>query len=221
MLTGEIVVGGNHKNIIYEIKENGCHEVISHKSTGNAGYSKIRINGILFDIHRWYYKRETGMDLKGLDIRHKCDNRKCINIKHLCHGTRKDNVNDMLVRNRQYSELTKQNVIDIINKYNTGKYTYTDLAKLYNVNMNSISSIFKGKTWSHITGIKPNDYLLRNNKSNKQSNEKYIHWDKYNNKWKVDIYLNGIEKYIGRYKTIEEAIIERDKSLDKYKLFIN
>lgn len=213
---GEIIVGDNHKNIIYEIKDNGCHEIISHAFNKRTGYFKIKIDGKAYDIHRWYYKREIGLDLVGLDVRHKCDNTKCINLEHLCHGTRKDNINDMLVRNRQYSILTKDNVIEIVKEYNTGKYTFVDLAKIYKVHLSTIKSIFIGKTWSHVTGIKLGDYELR--KYKKPSNEKYIYWDKANEKWRVSIVVDNKKKNIGRFKTLDEAIIVRDKYLNNMPL---
>jgi len=214
---GIIKVEGNHKDIVYKIKDNGCHEIISHASSGKSGYFKIKINGKAYDIHRWYYiKLNPEIDMINLDVRHKCDNRKCINPEHLEHGTRKENVNDMLIRNRQLSELSEQEVLDIINKYNTGTYKYVDLSKSYGVASSTIRDIFIGKTWKHLTGIKPNDYQLINNKSNIQSNEKYIYWDKANYKWRVNIIVNGKTINIGRFENLAKAIIERDKGLITY-----
>lgn len=214
---GIIKVDDNHKNIVYEIKDNGCHEIISHASSGNSGYFKIKINGKAYDIHRWYYiKIHPEIDMTNLDVRHKCDNRQCINPDHLEHGTRKENVNDMLIRNRQYSELSEQEVFDIINKYNTGIYNYADLSKIYGVVSNTIRHICMGKTWKHLTGIKLDDYQSIHNKSEKQSDEKYIYWDKINYRWRVVILVNGNKINIGRFKDLREAITERDKGLLRY-----
>jgi len=214
---GIIKVDDNHKNIVYEIKDNGCHEIISHASSGNSGYFKIKINGKAYDIHRWYYiKMHPEINMTNLDVRHKCDNRHCINPEHLEHGTRKENVNDMLIRNRQSSELTEQDVFDIIDKYNTGVYKYIDLAKFYGVANSTIRYIFMGKSWQHLTGIKPDDYISINNKSIVQSNEKYIYWDKAICKWRVNIIINGQTINIGRFKDLKEAITERDKGLITY-----
>lgn len=208
---GKIIVDRNHKDIIYEIKENGCHKVISHASSGKDGYFKIKIDSKSVDIHRWYYQREKGIDLTKLDVRHKCDNTKCINIKHLCHGSRQDNVNDMLSRNRQDSILTIEDVKEIVRLYNTNKFTYKNLAKKFNVSDRTIASIFRSKTWSHITSIKDGDYPTR--KAKYKSNEKYIIWDEWTNKWRVFIYIGKKRKHIDRTESLSKAIEIRDKFL--------
>lgn len=48
--------------------------------------------------------------------------------------------------------LTDQNVLDIVNLYNSGIYQY-DIAKMFNITQASISSIISGKTYSYLTGI--------------------------------------------------------------------
>jgi hypothetical protein len=150
------------------------------------------------------------IDMTNLDVRHRCDNRKCINLKHLEHGTRQDNVDDMVFRNRQNSELTTSDVLEIINLHKNKKYS--SIAKMYNISEKSIQSIFNGKTWSHITGIKQSDYNKRANKSPNQSNEKFIVWENKNNCWRVLICgKNKFRKHIGRFRILDEAILERDK----------
>lgn len=209
---GRIVVGGNHKDIIYEIKENGCHEVVSHAPT-TGGYPCIKINRTLVNIHRWLYQNINKVDLNDLDVRHKCDNPKCINLNHLEHGTRQDNVDDMLERNRQYSVLTVRDVIKIVELYDTNNFTYVKLAEKFNVSNSTISSIFKGETWSHITGIKNGDYPLLFQKQEVQSGEKYINWDRFNDKWRIVIYQNGKRYDLGRELNLQKAIEIRDKFL--------
>jgi hypothetical protein len=152
--TGRIHISKNRKDIIYRITENNCHEVISHCERGETGYYCIKIEGKVVDIHRWLYENYTGLNLQGLDVRHKCDNRSCINIEHLEHGTRRENVNDMLKRKRQRSILTEEDVISIVDMYFTQKMARRAIAELTNMHMSSISDIVYGKTWTHITGIK-------------------------------------------------------------------
>ena len=56
-------------------------------------------------------------------------------------------------------------------------------------------------------------------KPSKVTKEKYIHWDKVTKRFYVRISLSdGVrgEKKIGRYKTLEEAIICRDKAVEAY-----
>ena len=48
------------------------------------------------------------------------------------------------------AKLTEKNVIDIINMYKTGKYTYSQIAKNYNVHHGHICSIVNRKFWKHL-----------------------------------------------------------------------
>ena len=50
------------------------------------------------------------------------------------------------------SKLTEQDVINIIDKYKTGKYTYQQLADEYSVVNSNISNIINAKRWKHIKG---------------------------------------------------------------------
>jgi hypothetical protein len=51
--------------------------------------------------HRIAYELTHGAIPAGLDICHTCDNRKCCNPSHLFLGTRQDNIDDMLSKNRE------------------------------------------------------------------------------------------------------------------------
>ncbi len=60
----------------------------------NYGYGIIRVNGIKYMAHRISYKiAHPDFDLSGI-IRHKCNNRKCVNPYHLEIGSTQDNSRD-------------------------------------------------------------------------------------------------------------------------------
>lgn len=46
------------------------------------------------------------------------------------------------------SKLTSKQIIEIREKYNTKKYTQSDLSKIYNISASHISAIIRGKYWS-------------------------------------------------------------------------
>lgn len=65
------------------------------------GYGRIRHNGKTYYVHRFVWEQTYHRSIpKGMDVRHKCDVRHCINPKHLELGTRFENMRDCVDRNR-------------------------------------------------------------------------------------------------------------------------
>jgi hypothetical protein len=66
------------------------------------GYARV-LRGGHFYLHRAVYCEHRGIpadDIKGLVVRHKCDNPRCVNPDHLEIGTHQDNMNDKVARGR-------------------------------------------------------------------------------------------------------------------------
>lgn len=80
------------------------NDCIDHGQVGQRGrYGVTRVAGIVTPLHRAVYCAEHGVTLssiKGLVVRHVCDNPRCINPTHLELGTHKDNSADMVKRGR-------------------------------------------------------------------------------------------------------------------------
>lgn len=145
--------GPNPKPIIYEIDSIKCWNCVSHCDNGD-GYRIIGIKGRNIRLHRFIYEMFNGKIKKGMQIRHTCDNRKCINPDHLLSGTHMDNMIDKMERGRQAkgeyhgrAKLTKEQVTEIFNSLDTTRV----LAKKYNVDQANISCIKKGKNWGWFT----------------------------------------------------------------------
>jgi len=83
--------------IEYKVTKGGCWECTSHRARA-AGYPYFKAEGKNILGHRLVYMEEKGPIPEGLLVRHTCDNRKCLNPKHLLLGTYKDNFQDMVDR---------------------------------------------------------------------------------------------------------------------------
>jgi len=141
------------KKVEYIVDSNNCHICISH-ACNTWGYPQFYPDGAWL-MSRWFYTQKYGPIPKGLIIRHKCDNTKCINIEHLELGTHKDNSNDRKIRGRNsvqdgensaVAKLNNQIVTDIRNSTLKVK----ELSLMYNVTSRTIYDILRKKTWKNI-----------------------------------------------------------------------
>lgn len=140
----------------FEINENGCFEVISHKP-GTNGYPQVQYNKRTSPAHRKVYEEMFGKIPKGLMVRHKCDNRLCINPEHFELGTFEDNMNDKIKRNRQAKgeavgshKLTEKEVIEIKTLLKSESIKQVDIARKYKIKPSTLCDIKKGRTWGHV-----------------------------------------------------------------------
>jgi hypothetical protein len=93
-----------------------------------------------------------------LDVRHDCDNPRCVNPDHLFVGTRRDNLQDMKAKGRHlYGErnsqakLTNKKVREIRRLWGGGA-TQRHIAKLFDVAPITISRIIRGERWASVPG---------------------------------------------------------------------
>lgn len=122
------------------------------------GYGQIRVGGRTgrtARVHRVAWELANGPIPAGMSVLHRCDVRNCINPEHLFLGTQADNVADMVAKQRDRhpfgadhgrAKLTEQDVRDI--RASAG--SHQDIADLYGVAQNTVTSIKLRKIWRHL-----------------------------------------------------------------------
>lgn len=131
-------------------------------ATKGNGYGYTQFMGRQLLAHRLAYALNEFKHpdaLKGIVIRHKCDNPRCINVEHLEPGTTQDNANDKVSRNRQLkgeqihqSKLTAAQVAEIRALYvpRSKDANQYQLAQRFGVSQSEISQILSAKRWAHL-----------------------------------------------------------------------
>jgi len=143
-------------------KEGPMHPILGTRcwlwtgAVSNTGYGSLEFDGVGADAHRvaWYI---THGEWPTNEICHHCDIRLCVNMEHLFHGTRQENIDDAVAKqrhahgeNHNFTKLTNEKVLEIRAKYATGNYTYKDLGDVYGTVSQNIGDIVNGVTWKHI-----------------------------------------------------------------------
>lgn len=138
-----------------DTRSGDCWEWTAGKTPRGYGMFRTGRNHEL--AHRVSYALFTGAIPKDMCVCHSCDNPSCVNPGHLFLGTVKDNMRDMVAKERQArgssngnSKLTEKQVREIRNKYIPYKYSTSRLASEYKVSRSQISSIINRKNWFHI-----------------------------------------------------------------------
>jgi hypothetical protein len=107
------------------------------------GYGDIKINGKTYNAHRISFMLANGY-MPRLFILHNCDNRKCINPRHLREGTHLENMFEMRKRGRAGKKLTRRDVSEI----RQAKGTHREIAKRFNVSHRTIGQVLRRQTWN-------------------------------------------------------------------------
>jgi hypothetical protein len=129
----------------------GCH--IWTGKLNHNGYGRIGINYKDILTHRLSYELQVGPIPEGLFVCHKCDNRACLNYEHFFLGTLKDNHKDMVEKKRNVRGETQWNARlneDYVRVIRALKWPQKEIAKLFNVSVETIKAIHNGKSWKHV-----------------------------------------------------------------------
>jgi predicted DNA-binding protein YlxM (UPF0122 family) len=145
----------------YEVNEDtGCWEWTA--ATDKDGYGVHSDNdGDYIRAHRFAYQEYKDGIPNDAFILHECDNPSCANPDHLYAGTHEDNMQDAKERTDTFStekqrekkrKLTKEQVIEIRERYQSEDVSMLDLADIYGLHNSSIHELLHGGTWSDVPG---------------------------------------------------------------------
>jgi hypothetical protein len=133
---------------------NDCWEWTGGVTPNGYGRYTIHHNVRTVAAHRFSYELKYGKPKKGLLICHKCNNRKCVNPKHLYAGTNKDNMHDREISGNTMkhekhwkAKLTEKDVEEIRRLYSSGLFSQTELGDEFGVAQTMISRIVLNKNW--------------------------------------------------------------------------
>lgn len=126
---------------------------------GSFGAGSSRRKHKTVSSHRFSYELFKGPVRNGLYVCHSCDNKLCVNPKHLFQGTQRENmldarkkglIHDASGEEHFFAKLTAVKVKEIRSRYVRGVFGVKRLAKMFGVSHQTVWSIIKFKAWKSV-----------------------------------------------------------------------
>lgn len=121
-------------------------------SLNSGGYGKWKCGA----ASRQAWKYAYGEIPAGMQVCHKCDNRKCVRPSHLFLGTIRDNQLDKVSKNRHArgssignSVMTEKHVLEI-RKMRISGSTYKEISQKYGYSWDLVRKVCKNEGWQHV-----------------------------------------------------------------------
>lgn len=140
-----------------QVLPNGCWDYSTGKAKDNCGYNLITIGKSKhYQAHRFSYQLYKGtQDLDKFPVLHKCGNEYCMNPEHLYLGTQEQNMKDRFThgRHNRHNKDALARAEEIRQKFNTGLFFHSELAKEYGLSQSAICRIVNKKRWNTQTTV--------------------------------------------------------------------
>jgi hypothetical protein len=137
---------------IERITETGCW--IWTNGLDGFGYGQAQTFGKHSTAHRLAWTVYKGPIPKGIHVLHRCDVPQCCNPYHLFLGTQRDNIDDMVAKNRSLKgerhpmvKLTREQALDAL----TSTETITVVARRLGCTVQNIWRIRNRQTWKELS----------------------------------------------------------------------
>ena len=122
---------------------------------GSHGYGSFHADGSPVLAHRWSYVHHHGLIPPDMDVRHSCDNRRCVNPAHLSLGSRKQNMEDAVARGRiARGERSGLAVLtdEVVRQIRSMTGSNQAIANQFRVSRETIRRVRRGTHWTHVEG---------------------------------------------------------------------
>lgn len=126
---------------------------------GYGKFSLSRVDGVQKNLraHRMSWELHFGEIPEGLSVLHSCDTPGCVRPDHLFLGTHQDNMDDKVLKNRQYiptgvlnaSAKLDGDMVLCIRKY-ASLFTQKQLGEFFNVSRQTIGIVIHNIGWNHL-----------------------------------------------------------------------